>query len=332
MRQQAIGNSKKHKLLRFALCAALFALCAPAEAQQPKKVPRIGFLSDSRQSWDEAFRQGLRELGYVEGQNITIEYRYAEGKVERLPDLAGELVRLNVDVIVAGGTQAISAAKQSTSMIPLVMAVTADPVGSGFVASLARPGGNITGLTSLSQDLSGKRLELLKETVPRLTRVGILWNSGNPDNATQLREAESAATALGVQLQPVEVKSSNDFDKAFSGITKGRSGALYALGDSLIATNRKRIVDFAAKSRLASMFSTRQAVEAGGLMAYGTNFLDLFRRTAIYVDKILKGAKPADLPVEQPTKFELVINLKTAKQIGLTIPPNVLVRADKVIK
>jgi len=317
MRQQAIGNSKKHKLLRFALCAALFALCAPAEAQQPKKVPRIGFLSDSRQSWDEAFRQGLRELGYVEGQNITIEYRYAEGKVERLPDL---------------GTQAISAAKQSTSMIPLVMAVTADPVGSGFVASLARPGGNITGLTSLSQDLSGKRLELLKETVPRLTRVGILWNSGNPDNATQLREAESAATALGVQLQPVEVKSSNDFDKAFSGITKGRSGALYALGDSLIATNRKRIVDFAAKSRLASMFSTRQAVEAGGLMAYGTNFLDLFRRTAIYVDKILKGAKPADLPVEQPTKFELVINLKTAKQIGLTIPPNVLVRADKVIR
>jgi putative ABC transport system substrate-binding protein len=330
-------NSREKFMTKFSLfwlLATVFLTTVSAAAgQQPVgKVPRIGFLSGSRQPWDEAFRQGLRELSYVEAKNIIIDYRYAEGKFERLPDLANELVRLNVDAIVAGETEAIRAAKQSTSTIPIIMAVTADPVGSGFVASLARPGGNITGLTSVSTDLSGKRLELLKETVPRLTRVAILWNSGNPDNATQLREAESAATAVGVQLQPVEVKSSNDFDKAFSVITKGRAGALYALGDSLIATNRKRIVDFAAKNRLASMFSTRAAVEAGALMAYGTNFLDLFRRAATYVDKILKGTKPADLPVEQPTKFEFIINLKTAKQIGVTIPPNVLARADKVIR
>jgi putative ABC transport system substrate-binding protein len=326
-------RTKRTKLLvGVALGALLFALRVPAHAQQAKKVPRIGFLSASRQPWDEAFRQGLHKLGYVEGQNITIEYRYAEGKFARLPDLAGELVRFKVDAIIAGETGAIRAAKQSTSTIPIIMAVTADPVGSGFVASLARPGGNITGLTSLSPDLSGKRLELLKETVTGLARVAVLWNSGNPDNAAQLKETESAAKVLGVQLQSVGVKNSNDFDEAFSAITKGRTGALYALGDSLIATNRKRIVDFAANNRLASMFSTRQAAEAGGLMAYGTNFFDLFRRAATYVDKILKGAKPGDLPVEQPTKFELVINLKAAKQIGLTIPPNVLARADRVIR
>jgi putative ABC transport system substrate-binding protein len=315
-----------------AIIVTLLGLGTVAQAQQTKKVPRIGFLSASRQPWDEAFRQSLHELGYVEGQNITIEYRYAEGKFERLPDLAGELVRLNVDAIVAGETGAIRAAKQSTSTIPIIMAVTADPVGSGFVASLARPGGNITGLTSLSPDLSGKRLELLKETVTGLVRVAVLWNSGNPDNAAQLKETESAAKILGIQLQSVGVRNSNDFDEAFSSIKKRRTSALYALGDSLMATNRKRIADFAANNRLPSMFSTRQAVEVGGLMAYGTNFLDLFRRAATYVDKILKGAKPAELPVEQPTKFELVINLKTAKQIGLTIPPNVLARADKVIK
>jgi len=320
------------RVLISGLCALLFVLSFPAQAQQTKKVPRIAFLSASRQPWDEALHQGLRELGYIEGQNIIIEYRYAGGKFERLPDLAAELVRLNVDAIVAGETEAIRAAKQSTSTIPIIMAVTADPVGSGFVASLARPGGNITGLTSLSPDLSGKRLELLKETVTRLARVAVLWNSGNPDNAAQLKETESAAKVLGVQLQSVGVRDSNDFDEAFSTITKGRPGALYALGDSLIATNRKRIVDFAVKKRLASMFSTRQAVEAGGLMAYGTNFLDLFRRAAVYVDKILKGAKPADLPVEQPTKFELVINLKTAKQIGVTFSQSMLYRADKVIK
>ena len=212
------------------------------------------------------------------------------------------------------------------------MAVAADPIGSGLIASLARPGENITGLTSVSRDLSGKRLELLKEIVPRFTLVSVLWNSENPDNASQLKETESAARALGVQVQPVEVRNSNDFDKAFSAITKEHAGALYAVGDSVIAANRNRIVDFAAKKRLPSMFSTQQAVEVGGLMAYGTNFLDLFRRAATYVDKILKGAKPADLPVEQPRKFEFVINLKTAKQIGLTIPESVLFRADKVIK
>ena len=312
--------------------AGLLAAPRAAEAQPEGKVPRIGFLSDSRQPWDEGFRQGLRELGYVAGHNITIEYRYGEGKFERLPGLAAELVRLNVDLVVAGGTQATSSAKQATGVIPIVMGVSADPVGNGFVASLARPGGNITGLTSLSPDLSGKRLALLKEIVPRLSRVSVLWNSGNPDNASQLREAEAAANALGVQLLPIGVRSSNEFDKAFSVINNARADVLYTLGDSLFANNRKRIVDFAAKNQLASMFSTRQAVEAGGLVSYGTDFVDLFRRAAIYVDKILKGAKPADLPIEQRTKFELVINLKTAKALGLTILPSLLLRADQVIE
>jgi ABC-type uncharacterized transport system substrate-binding protein len=268
------------------------------EAQQAVKVPRVGFLSDTRQPWEEGFRQGLRELGYVAGQNIRIEYRYGEGKFERLPSLAAELVRLNGDVIVAEGTQAISAAKQSTRVIPIVMAVTADPVG-------------------------GKRLELLKEILPRLSRVGVLWNAGNPDNAKQLREAESAAHTLGLEIHRIEVRSADDFDRAFSAIISARVGALYPLGDSLFATNRRRIVDFAASNRLALMFTTRQGAEAGAL---------LFRRAATYVDKILKGAKPADLPVEQPTKFELVINLKTAKALGLTIPQMVLLRADQVIE
>ena len=312
--------------------AGLLAAPRAAEAQPAGKVPRIGFLSDSRQPWDEGFRQGLRELGYVAGHNITIEYRYGEGKFERLPGLAAELVRLNVDLVVAGGTQATSSAKQATGVIPIVMGVSADPVGNGFVASLARPGGNITGLTSLSPDLSGKRLALLKEIVPRLSRVSVLWNSVNPDNASQLREAEAAANALGVQLLPIGVRSSNEFDKAFSVINNARADVLYTLGDSLFANNRKRIVDFAAKNQLASMFSTRQAVEAGGLVSYGTDFVDLFRRAAIYVDKILKGAKPADLPIEQRTKFELVINLKTAKALGLTILPSLLLRADQVIE
>jgi ABC-type uncharacterized transport system substrate-binding protein len=268
------------------------------EAQQAVKVPRVGFLSDTRQPWEEGFRQGLRELGYVAGQNIRIEYRYGEGKFERLPSLAAELVRLNVDVIVAEGTQAISAAKQSTRVIPIVMAVTADPVG-------------------------GKRLELLKEILPRLSRMGVLWNAGNPDNAKQLRETESAAHTLGLEIHRIEVRSADDFDRAFSAIISARVGALYPLGDSLFATNRRRIVDFAASNRLALMFTTRQGAEAGAL---------LFRRAATYVDKILKGAKPADLPVEQPTKFELVINLKTAKALGLTIPQMVLLRADQVIE
>jgi putative tryptophan/tyrosine transport system substrate-binding protein len=313
--------------------AVILAMPLAGEGQQQGgRVYRIGFLSDSRQPWDDAFRRGLRELGYVAGENTRIEDRYGQGKLERLPSLARELVDLNVEVIVAGGTQAISAAKQSTSSIPIIMAVTADPVRSGFVTSLARPGGNITGLTSLSSDLSGKRLALLKEIVPGLSRVSVLWNSGNPDNTSQLREAESAAHVLGVQLQPISVTGSSELEKAFVTITNRRTDALYALGDSLFATNRQRIVDFAVKSRLPSMFSTRQGVEAGALVAYGPDFPDLFRRAAIYVDKILKGAKPADLPVEQPTKFELVINLKTAKALGLTIPPALLLRADQVIE
>jgi len=317
------------------LCGlTLGTLAAPlaAEAQQAIKVPRVGFISDTRQPWDDGFREGLRELGYVAGQSIAIEYRYGEGQFERLPGLAAELARLNVDVIVAAGTQAISAAKQSTRVIPIVMAVTADPIGSGFVASLARPGGNITGLTSLSPDISGKRLELLKEIVPSLSRVGVLWNKGNPDNAKQLREAESAANTLRLEIHHVEVRNADDFDKAFSAIVSARVGALYALGDNLFATNRKRIVGFTAKNKLALMLTTRQGAEAGALVAYGTNFFDLFRRAATYVDKILKGAKPADLPVEQPTKFELVINLTTAKRLGLTIPQSLLLRADHVIE
>ncbi len=273
------------RLIGLAIIFSVSLILEPlAVAQQAVRVPRVGFLSDTRQLWGEGFKQGLRELGYVAGKSITIEYRYGEGKLERLSGLAAELVRLNVDVIVAGGTQAVSAAKESTNVIPIVMALTADPVGNGFVASLARPAGNITGLTSLSRDLSGKRLELRKEIVPRLRHVAVRWNSGNPDNAAQLREAESVAHALGLRLQPTEVRSSNDFDKAFSAINNGRAGAQYTLGDSLFANNRKRIVDFAAKSRLASMFTTRQSVEAGTLAAYGTTFFDLFRRAATYVD------------------------------------------------
>jgi putative tryptophan/tyrosine transport system substrate-binding protein len=313
---------------------ALLLLAAPlaAEAQPPPRIPRIGFLSESRQPWDEGFRQGLSERGYVLGQNIVIEYRYADGKLERLPGLASELVRLNVDVIVAGGTHAIGAAKHATRVIPIVMAVTADPVGSGFVASLGRPGGNITGLTSLSTELSGKRLALLKEMLPTLSRVIVLWNSGNPDNAGQLREAEAAAQALGVHLQPIGVRDAQEVDKAFSVILGSRADTVYMLGDALISDNRARIADFMTRHRLPSMFTTRQSVEAGGLVAYGTSFVDLFRRAALYVDKILKGAKPGDLPVEQPRKFDLVINMRTAKTLGLAIPQPVLLRADEVIQ
>jgi len=314
------------------LTGGLLVASLAAHAQRAKNISLIGFLSESRQPWDEAFRQGLAELGYVAGQNITIEYRYAEGQFERLPDLAAALVGLDVDLIVAGGTHAIRAAKHATRVIPIVMAVTADPVGSGFVASLGRPGGNITGLTSLSPDLSGKRLALLEEMVPTLSRVTVLWNSRNPDNASQLREAESATKALRLQLRPLAVRDSRDFDKAFAVLQSGRADAIYILGDALFADSRTRIADFATKNRLASIFSTRQSVEAGGLVSYGTSFFDLFRRTAVYVDKILKGARPGNFPVEQPTKFELVLNLKTARALGLTIPQSVLGRADEIIQ
>jgi putative ABC transport system substrate-binding protein len=328
----------KRKLGSFVLCAMLFALCLPAEAQQPTKVPRIGYLASGAAANEhsaraDAFRQGLRDLGYVEGKNIAFEYRRAEGKLVQLPDLAAELVGLKVDIIVAGGNSAIRAAKNATTTIPIVMPHSGDPVVDGFVASLARPGGNITGLTSSpGYELSGKRLELLKETVPKATRVAVLRDPNNPGTALSFKETETAARTLKVHVESVEVRGSKDFETAFRTVAAKRADALLVLAGGLFNTHRVRIVTLAANSRLPTMYNEQEYVLAGGLMAYATNFTDLYRRAAIYVDKILKGTKPADLPVEQPTKFELIINLKAAKQIGLTIPPNVLVRVDKVIK
>ncbi len=326
------------KLGSFALCAMLVALGSFAEAQQPKKIARIGLLSPFSPSdttlWHERFRQGLRDLGWVEGKNVSIEYRYAEGRTARLPDLAADLVRLKVDVIVAAVTQDILAAKNATRAIPIVMASPADPVTAGLVESLARPGGNITGLSQMAPEMAGKRLELLKEIVPTLSRVAVLWNPQNPASGSPLswKEIQLPARELGVQLHSLEARSSNDFDKAFEDATKARAGALAIMPDPLFAGNLKRIADLAAKSRLPSIFHLSEFANSGGLVTYGPDRSDMYRRAATYVDKILKGRKPADLPVEQPRKFELVINLKTAKQIGLTIPPNVLARADKVIK
>ena len=314
----------------------LFALCSSAEAQQPTKVPRIGYLTGVSLSANsariEAFRQGLRELGYVEGKNIVIEWRSAEGKLDRLPALAAELVRLKVDVIVTAGPPATRAAKEATITIPIVMAQDTDPVGNGFVASLARPGGNITGLSTLAPEISGKRLELLKEIVPRLSRVAVLGTSTHPGNAQALRELELAAEAFGVQLQYLDVLGPKDIETAFRAASKGRADAVLVLASPILNSQRTQVADLAVKNRLPAIYRQSEYVEAGGLMTYGVNLTDLFRRAATYVDKILKGAKPADLPVEQPTKFEFIINLKAAKQIGLTIPPNVLVRADRVIK
>ena len=309
---------------------------AIAEAQQPGKVPRIGYLSATSPSVNptriEAFRQGLRELGYVEGKNIIIEWRYAEGNLDRLRELAAELVRLKVDLIVSAGPQPTRAAKEATTTIPIVMGYDSDPVGSGFVASLARPGGNITGLSALFPELSGKRLELLKEIVPRLSRVAVFGTSTWPGNAQALRETELAAGALGVQLQYLDVRGPKDVETAFRAAGKGRAEAVLVLTSSVLNSHRIQVADLAVKNRLPAAYGAPQYVEDGGLLSYAPSYTDLFRRAATYVDKILKGAKPADLPVEQPTKFEFVINLKAAKQIGLTIPPNVLARADKVIK
>jgi len=307
-----------------------------AEAQQAKKTPRIGYLSSRTPSGDsariEAFRQGLRDLGYLQGKNIAIEYRYAEGKIDRLPGMARELVRLKVDVIVVDGATATRAAKDATKVIPIVMSNSSDPVVLGFVASLARPGGNITGLTNLAPEIGGKRLELLKEIVPRVSRVAVLADPSTQAYGPQMKEVEVAARGLGLQLQPVEVRGPNDLANAFSAMTTGRAGALIALNQPTLNVHRERIVELAVKSRLPAIYGGREWAEAGGLVAYGPDQASLFKRAATYVDKILKGAMPAELPVEQPMKFELVINLKTAKQIGLTIPPNVLARADKVIK
>jgi len=314
-----------------------FATCgAVAPAQQPTKIPRIGFLLATSPSSNaaryEAFRQGLRELGYVEGKNLVIDRRFAEGKLDRLPSLAAELVRLNVDVIVTSGGISPRAAKEATVTIPIVMVQDNDPVANGFVASLARPGGNITGLATLAPELSGKRLELLKEIVPRLSRVAVFGTSINPGNAQSLKEIQLAAGAFKVQLQYLDVLEPKDIETAFRAATKGRADAVIVLVSSVLNSHRTQVVELAVKARLPVIYPFLEFVEAGGLMTYGVNFTDLYRRAATYVDKILKGRTPADLPVEQPMKFEFIVNLKAAKQIGLTIPPNVLVRANKVIR
>jgi putative ABC transport system substrate-binding protein len=316
------------------LCAMLFAPCFSVSAQQPTKVPRIGYLGGPPPLLErrEAFRQGLRELGYTEGKNIVIEWRSGEGKSEHVSALAAELVRLKVDVIVTDGSNSTRRAKEATSTIPSVMAQDVDPVGRGIVASLARPGGNITGLSNLATELSGKRLELLKETVSRLSRVAILGTSNTPSTAPTLKETELAAGALGVKVQYLDVLDPKDIEIAFRAASKGRVDAVLVLTGPLAFSQRTQIAELAAKSRLPAIYSQAEFTAVGGLMSYGVSITDLDRRAATYVDKILKGAKPADLPVEQPTKFEFVINLKAAKQIGLTIPPNVLARADRVIK
>jgi putative ABC transport system substrate-binding protein len=316
----------------------LAAPLSTAAAQPREKVPRVGYLSPgspsdlARQRRFEAFRQGLRELGYVEGQTIAIEPRWAEGKYARYSALAADLVRLKVDVIVAVGGRATQDAQQATRTIPIVLSVVIDPLGSGLVASLARPGGNVTGLTIMASDVVGKQFEVVKEVVPKVSRVALLWNPANPGSAPQVREAEGAARALGVRLQTLEARDPQEIDSAFAAMTKERAGALVVLSDAILLNQRRQIAELAAKSRLPAVYTLREHAEAGGLMAYGANPLDLERRAATYVDKILKGAKPADLPVEQSTKFELIINLKTAKALGLTMPQSLLQRADQVIE
>ena len=324
------------KIMFLALCSLLLAPCSAVEAQQPKKIPRIGFLAGVSPSTisarTEAFRRGLRELEYVEGKNIVIEWRYADEKLDRLNDLAAELVRLKVEVIVSAAPTVTRSVKESTKTIPVVMAFDDDPVGNGFVASLARPGGNITGLSNLSPEISGKQLELLKEIVPRLSRVAVLGTSNRPGNTQSLKEIELAAGAFGVKVQYLDVQNSKDIETAFRAASKGRADSVLVFGGTVINSQRKQLIDLAVKSRLPAIYARLEFVEDGGLMTYGPSINDLYRRAAIYVDKILKGREPADLPVEQPTKFEFIINLKAAKQIGLTIPPNVLARADRVMR
>ena len=318
------------------VAAMLLAVAVLAEAQQPTKIARIGFLSNNSlaavSSWNEAFREGLRELGYVEGKNIVIEYRFGEGKLDRLPAMVAELVRLKVDVIVTGGPSATRAAKEASATIPIVMATNTDPVGDGFVASLARPGGNITGLSTLAPEISGKRLEILKEIVPRLSRVVVFETSTTPGTAQSLKETELAAVAFSVKLNYLDIRAAKDIEEAFRAASEERADAALTLDSAVFNSQRTQFVALAVKNRLPVIYHNSLFVEPGGLMSYGVNFTDLHRRAATYVDKILKGAKPADLPVEQPKKFEFIVNLKAAKQIGLTIPPNVLARADKVIK
>ena len=324
------------KILSIALATLILASVHLAEAQQPKKVYRIGYLSAASAEADKnrfaAFQRGMRELGYIEGKNIDIEQRYVAGQFEKIPELAAELVRLKVDVLVVYGDSAILAAKNATSTIPIVMTVHPDPVGDGIVASLARPGGNVTGLSDLHTVLVTKRLEILKEVVPSASRIAVFFHAANPTLLRQLKDIQDIAPAFRVTVLSVPVTGPDDFDRAFTMMRKERAAGLMVLGSPLIGIHRRQILDLAAKSRLPAIYTVRENPDAGGLMSYGANFHELWRRAATYVDKILKGVKPADLPVEQPMKFELVINLKTAKQIGLTIPPNVLARADKVIR
>jgi putative ABC transport system substrate-binding protein len=324
------------KIIFLSLCSLLLPLCCAVEAQQPGKVPRIGFQTDAPVSAVtariEAFRQGLRELGYAEGKNIVIEWRSAEGKPERRGELAAELVRLNVDVIVSAGPSVTRAVREASSTIPIVMGQDTDPVGSGFVASLARPGGNITGLAALAPEMSGKQLELLKQIVPKLSRVAVIGNSTTPGDAQALRETVLAAGSLEVYLRYLDVLDPKDIETVFRAAAKGRADAVLVLGNPVLNNHRKQIVDLAVKHRLPATYARPEFIDVGGLIYYGTNYNDLFRRAATHVDRILKGARPAELPVEQPSKFELAINLKTAKQIGVTIPANVLARADRVIR
>jgi putative tryptophan/tyrosine transport system substrate-binding protein len=319
------------------LSAMLFAVSFPTEAQQPKKVYRIGYLQTSSREQllhlTKALKEGMQDLGYVEGRDITFEHRFADGKPERLPALATELVRLKVDVIVTATNPTTVAAKLATSTIPIVMANGNDPVGAGLVASLARPGGNISGLTQdVGDELWGKRLELLKEVVPKLSRVAILWRPSFEPNATRKKPTEEVAQKLGLVVRFTEFQEADDFKNAFASMGKERVGGVLVFGDPVAFERRAQIADFAVRNRLPTIYNIREFVEVGGLMSYGASLADQWRRAATYVDKILKGAKPAELPVEQPMKFELIINLKTAKQIGVTIPPNVLARADRVIK
>jgi putative tryptophan/tyrosine transport system substrate-binding protein len=324
----------RKKVIGFALSAMLFAFSFSVEAQQSAKVPKVGWLGarPGGAGGPETIRRMLRDLGYVEGKNIAFEQRFADNKLDRLPALADELVRLKVDVLVTPGINEALAAKNATRTIPIVFMISADPVVAGLVDSLARPGGNITGFTDIGAVLAGKRLELLKETVPNLSRVAVLWDSQNPSSAQAWKESQLPARELGLQLHSMEVSSADKFESAFKETTKVRSGALASTSSALANSNQKRIAGLATKNRLPAIYPRDDWVASGGLMSYGPDRADLYRRGAVFVDKILKGTKPADIPVEQPTKFEFIINLKAAKQIGLTIPPNVLVRADRVIR
>jgi putative tryptophan/tyrosine transport system substrate-binding protein len=327
---------KKFVLLSILVVAAQLAGALRAETQQPARLFRIGILLGGSASVNsprvEALRQRLRELGYVEGKNIVIEYRYADGKLDRLPDLAAELVQLKVDIIVTAANAAILAAKKASATTPIVFGAAGDPIGSGFVSSLARPGGNITGLSNIAQDLDGKRLELLKESFPKFARVAFLWGSGGTRGNEPLTDMEAPAKALGVKLLSLPVRSLDDFDSAFARAKREGAQALIASPGPLLNTQQRQMLDFAANNRLPAMYPYSEFVEAGGLMSYAPSYADLWRRAGEIVDKILKGTKPADLPVEQPRKFEFIVNLKAAKQLGLTIPPQVLSRADRVIK